>query len=64
MLRYNDDNFFFWGIDDTGDTFAAYTVTLESGFPDAAMDVVIRSIPGQDRFVGEMRPAIDGSAAP
>jgi len=64
LLRYNDDNFFFWGIDDTGDTFAAYTVTVESGFPDAAMDVVIRSIRAQDRFVGEMRPAIDGSTAP
>lgn len=63
LLRYNDDNFLFWGIDDTGDTFAAYTFTLESGFPDAAMDVVIRSISGQDRFVGELRPAIDGSAA-
>jgi len=64
LLRYNDDNFLFWGIDDTGDTFAAYTITLESGFPDAAMDVVIRSIRGEDRFVGEMRPAIDGSTAP
>lgn len=63
LLRYSDNNFLFWGVDDSDDTFAAFTITLESGFPSEALDTVIRSIPNLDKFVGEMRPAIDGSAA-
>ena len=43
--------------------FTAYTFTLESGFPDEAIKVVLRSIVNSDKFVGEMRPFIDGSAA-
>jgi len=64
LLRYSDNNFLFWGVDDGGDTFAGFTITLESGFPGEAIDTVIRSIPPLDKFVGEMRPAIDGSVAP
>lgn len=63
LLYYTDQNFLFWGVDDTNDTFTGYTITLESGFPDAAIDTVIRSIPNTDKFVGAMRPMIDGSAA-
>ena len=63
LLRLSDENFLFWGVDDTSDTFTAYTITLESGFPDAAIDVVLRSIPNTDIFVGQLRPAIDGSDA-
>ncbi|HZL59041.1 MAG TPA: hypothetical protein VFC38_05025 [Stellaceae bacterium] len=63
LLRYSDENFLFWGIDNSGDTFTGFTITLESGFPNEAIDTVIRSIPNQDKFVGQMRPAIDGSAA-
>ena len=33
LLYYSDQNFLFWGADDTGDVFSGYTVTLESGFP-------------------------------
>lgn len=64
LLYYSDQNFLFWGADDTHDVFAGYTITLESGYPSEAMNVVIRSIPTLDKFVGEMRPVIDGSAAP
>jgi len=63
LLYYSDQNFLFWGADDTGDVFCGYTVTLESGFPADAIVVVLRSIGNTDKFVGEMRPFIDGSVA-
>ncbi|HKR65354.1 MAG TPA: hypothetical protein VJZ00_16600 [Thermoanaerobaculia bacterium] len=63
LLHFNDENFFFWGADDTNDLFAGYTFTLESGFPEEAMTVVLRSIRSTDRFVGDLRPYIDGSAS-
>lgn len=61
VLNYNETNFLFWGADDEGDLFAAYSFTLESGFPEEALVIVLRSIRGTDRFVGELRPFIDGS---
>ena len=64
LLNFNDHNFMLWGADDTGDVFARYTFTLESGYPEDAMNVVLRSIRETDRFVGEMKPLIDGSSAP
>jgi hypothetical protein len=64
LLNLNDHNFLFWGADDTGDIFAGYTFTLESGFPDKAVDVVLYSIAPLDTYVGQMRPFVDGSAAP
>ncbi len=64
LLLFSDDNFLFWGADTTGDIFAGYTFTLESGFPDAAINVVLSSIRNQDAFVGQMKPQIDGSPAP
>lgn len=61
LLRLSDQAFLFWGVDDTGDVFAGYTVTLESGFPDAALTIVIRSIKNLDGFISGMKPAIEGS---
>jgi hypothetical protein len=63
LLYYSDQNFLFWGADDSGDVFTAYTFTLESGFPSDAMVTVLRSIRNTDKFVGAMRPFIDGSVA-
>ena len=63
MVRFSDQNFLFWGADGSGDIFAGYNFTLESGFPDAAIKMVLRSIAGADQYIGQMRPAIDGSAA-
>jgi hypothetical protein len=63
LLVMSDRNFLYWGIDDTGDAFAAYTFTLESGFPSEAIVIVLRSIHNTDGFVGELRPFIDGSGA-
>jgi len=63
LLYYSDQNFLFWGADDTADVFCGYTVTLESGFPTDAMVVILRSIKNTDKFVGEMRPFIDGTVA-
>jgi hypothetical protein len=63
LLYYSDQNFLFWGADDTADVFCGYTVTLESGFPSDAIVVILRSIRNTDKFVGEMRPYIDGSTA-
>jgi hypothetical protein len=63
LLLYNDKNFLFWGADDTNDVFAGYTITLESGYPEEAVRVVLRSIHNTDQFVGEMRPFIDGTTA-
>ena len=59
MLRLSDKNFLFWGADDTFDIFAGYNFTLESGFPDASIRVVLTSIPKLDQFVGEMKSSID-----
>ena len=63
LLNLSDHNFLFWGADDTGDVFAGYTFTLESGFPDRAIEVVLYSIAPLDQYVGQMRPFIDGSSA-
>ena len=63
LLRLSDRAFLYWGADDTGDIFTGYTFTLESGFPDEAIKVVLRSIVNSDMFIGELRPSIDGSSA-
>lgn len=63
LLYYSDQNFLFWGADDSGDVFCGYTVTLESGFPMEVIVIVLRSIRNTDKFVGQMRPLIDGSPA-
>lgn len=63
LLNLNDHNFLFWGADDTGDIFAGYTFTLESGFPDKSIEIVLYSIAPLDGYVGQIRPFIDGSAA-
>ncbi len=63
LLSYNDDNFLFWGADEESDVFSGYTVTLESGFPSEAIVEVLRSIHNTDKYVGELRHFIDGSAA-
>ena len=63
LLNLSDRNFLYWGADQTGDIFAGYTFTLESGFPADAILVVLTSIRNTDRFVGEVRPFIDGSAS-
>jgi hypothetical protein len=64
LLFLSDRNFLYWGADESGDVFSGYTFTLESGFPDEAMIIVLRSIRNTDGFVGEMRPFIDGTSAP
>jgi len=63
MVLFSDQNFLFWGADGSGDIFAGYNFTLESGFPEASIRVVLNSIAKLDAFVGQMRPSIDGSAA-
>jgi hypothetical protein len=63
LLTFSDRNFLFWGADSTDDVFCGYTFTMESGFPEQAIVVVLRSIRGTDKFAGELRPFIDGSAA-
>jgi len=64
LVQLNESTFLFWGADDTGDVFTGYTFTLESGFPDEAIKIVLSSIRNSDQFVGEMRASIDGSNAP
>jgi hypothetical protein len=64
MVRFSDANFLFWGADRSGDIFGGYNFTLESGFPEASIRVVLNSISKLDAFVGQMRPSIDGSTAP
>lgn len=59
LLRLTDRAFLFWGIDDTGDVFTGYTFTLESGFPEESIRIVLRSIVNSDKFVGEIRSAIE-----
>lgn len=64
LLRLSDRAFLFWGADESGDVFTGYTFTLESGFPEESVKVVLRSIVNSDKFVGEMRPFIDVTSAP
>lgn len=54
LLNFNDGGFFAWGADDVNDVFAAFTFTLESGFPSEAVDIVMRSVPLLDSKVGEL----------
>ena len=63
LLRLSDRAFLFRGADETGDIFTGYTFTLESGFPEEAIKIVLRSIVNSDKFIGEMRPFIDGTSA-
>jgi hypothetical protein len=58
LLYFSDQNFLFWGADDTLDVFSGYTITLESGFPADAITIVLRSIRNTDKFVGELTPFI------
>lgn len=59
LLRLSDRAFLFWGADESGDVFTGYTFTLESGFPEEAITIVLKSIVNSDKFVGEMRPILD-----
>jgi hypothetical protein len=60
LVKLNDSTFLFWGADDTGDVFTGYTFTLESGFPDKAIEIVLSSIKNSDQFVGELLASIAG----
>jgi hypothetical protein len=64
LLRLSDRAFLFWGADEAGDIFTGYTFTLESGFPEESIKIVLSSIVNSDKFMGEMRPFIDGTSAP
>jgi hypothetical protein len=64
LLHMSNTNFLFWGADETDDVFAGYTFTLESGFPDKAIEIVLYSIAPLDDFVGQMRPFVDGGSTP
>jgi len=55
LLRYSDMNFLYWGADESGDIFAGYNFTLESGFPEASIRVVLNSIANLDKFVGDIK---------
>ena len=59
LLGFNDGGFFYWGADDVDDVFAAFTFTLESGFPTESVDIVMRSIPLLDNKVGELSEMVN-----
>jgi hypothetical protein len=59
LLNLSDKNFLYWGADSISDVFAGYTFTLESGFPDKAVEIVLYSIAPIDGFVGKIRPFLD-----
>jgi hypothetical protein len=63
LLNLNSHNFLYWGADDSRDIFAGFTFTLESGFPDQAIEIILYSIAPLDQFVGQMRPLIDSPSA-
>jgi hypothetical protein len=62
MLKMNYNGFFYWGADKENDIFAGFTITLESGFPAEAIEMVLKSVHNLDKTVGEWRPLIDGSS--
>ena len=53
-LKLSGQNFLFWGMDGSHDLFAGFTITLESGFPDAAVRIVLASVPLVDDSVGDL----------
>jgi hypothetical protein len=59
LVRFSDKHFLFWGADNSFDIFAGYNFTLESGFPDASIRIVLQSIAKLDPYVGEMKSSID-----
>ncbi|MCM3870178.1 MAG: hypothetical protein ND895_05705 [Pyrinomonadaceae bacterium] len=62
LLKLSDSAFLFWGVDPSGDIFTGYTFTLESGFPEESIKIVLKSIVNSDKFIGEMKPMIDAAA--
>ncbi len=62
LLHFSNSNFLFWGADETDDVFAGYTFTLENGFPDQSISVVLYSIKPLDQYVGQMKPNVDAAA--
>jgi hypothetical protein len=62
LLNLSDHNFLYWGADDAGDVFAGYTITLESGFPVEAVQVVLYSIASLDAYIGQLAPFVDGES--
>ena len=64
MTNLTYHNFLGWAADDEGDICATFQITLESGFPDEVIKVVLRSVELLDEFIGQMRPDIDGTSAP
>lgn len=64
LLLLNRDGFFHWGIDSSGDVFARYNFTLESGFPAESIRIVLLSIPNNDQTIGKMVPMIEGGGLP
>src|SRR5260370_36839651 len=44
MVRFSDQNFFFWGADGSGAIFAGFYFTLDSSFPEASISVVLNRI--------------------
>ena len=56
LLRLSDRAFLYWGADEAGDVFTGYTFTLESGFPEEAIKIVLRSIANSDKFIGAAPP--------
>src|SRR5260370_13423205 len=59
LLRLSYHNFFWWGANDDLDVFAGFEFTLESGFPEEAIKVVIRSIPLIDQPAAEILSFIE-----
>ena len=62
MLGANLQGFFYWGADRQNDIFAGYTITLESGFPAEAIEIVLKSVLNLDKLVGEFRQFIEGGS--
>jgi len=53
-LQLSAENFMFWAVDGSQHLFACFTVTLESGFPDAVVRIVLQSVPLLDDSVGDL----------
>lgn len=56
LLRQTDSNFLFTIVDRSGNIGYGYNISLESGYPDKVVDVVLRSIGNSDAFVGKIKP--------
>ena len=59
LLRLTSRTFLHWGVDSSGDVYCGFTFTLESGFPDEAISIVLQSVVNHDQYLTEIKALLE-----